>query len=279
MRKLFLFLLLVGMALGCGGGTSGTSSTGGLLEKRFEGRLVDENGKVLDNATVEIASTGQTTKTDADGYFEILAEVPAGPNEVIVTSKEGKTYIIFSFVGPDEETIELRLVSSAQPIDRYKDWTMLVEVTGKGCEKKFFENGGYSSDQTPQTQAEIDKYKEEVQGTGIGLVQWKNVAVGSRCKLTLAIAKGGIPAPGLAYSADIAVCRGDAVNTSGTATLDIAEESTRAGTTDSNGVIEIPFTIEKRPLCKLTVAVPGYGELEKGAFVDVLTEYVLKYFP
>jgi hypothetical protein len=77
-------LFLMGMLLGCGGGTTGT---GDYDSATIAGKVLDVTGVAVAGASVTIGDSEETAVTDAEGNFEILAvEVPpeALTNDIVV---------------------------------------------------------------------------------------------------------------------------------------------------------------------------------------------------
>ena len=72
--KIFRFtalsLLITVLIIGCGGGTTGTGSTGA---SDFRGRIALDNGTPLSGVEVTVSETGESAVTDENGQFQFEA--------------------------------------------------------------------------------------------------------------------------------------------------------------------------------------------------------------
>ena len=265
--KSLVVLIVLCILSGCGGGTSGSASTGGFVEKTITGVLTDPSGKPLANATVEFKSTGAKTTTDSNGAFEILATVPVGKNEVVVTAKDGSKYFIETLISEDGKTVELTLVFSQQATSRYKKWQLSARVQGPGCEDAFF-GDEISTSFTEEDQKGSDSEADIFGYSGVTLYQYVNVKAGTPCTLEIQVQKDGKPLPDLAYNAKFHRCHdfftpGDPDNS----------VSFSQGVSGINGEISVALTIEPGGICGYNIYLPEYGKLRLGASVDVISKY------
>lgn len=270
--KSLVVLIVLCILSGCGGGTSGSASTGGFVEKTFTGVLTDPNGKPLANANVEFKSTGAMTTTDANGAFEIVATVPVGKNEVVVTAKDGTKYFIETLVSEDGKTVELTLVFSQQATKRYKKWQLSARVQGPGCDDAFF-GDEISTRWTEEDQKASDREADGYGYSGVTLYQYADVKAGTPCTLEIQIQKDGKPLPDLTYNAKLYRCND--FRTPGGPDDSV---SFSQGVSGINGEISLALTIEPGGFCGYTIYLPEYGKLRLGAAIDVISKYSLDNF-
>lgn len=83
LKILFLTVLILGIASGCGGGTIGTGPQGD--DTTVSGRLLNTAGDYLANVEVTAADSNASTITDSEGRFELVAPVV-----------DGQVYLTFS---------------------------------------------------------------------------------------------------------------------------------------------------------------------------------------
>ena len=84
-----LFSTILLLLIACGGGSTGTGGTG----SEFSGKLVDITDKPVQDGTLTIEETGDSSTTDGEGNFAIEADVPPGMVTILVQAEnsEGKT--------------------------------------------------------------------------------------------------------------------------------------------------------------------------------------------
>jgi hypothetical protein len=259
-----IILIFITLLIGCGGGTTGSASTGGFVEKTFFGQLNDIDGNPLVNAKVEIIETGDSAITDKDGKFRFVATVPVGIIITQITTAAGDRLIIENYV--DETTGEVQISTTYKlGVQRkYKNWEFIFSVKGSDCSSAF-----YGNDLSFYTE---DRLEEIIEGLGYDystLQQFYDIKQGGNCNINIEILKNGKPVPNLEYSAKVTRCN---YNSSMIAPS-YSEIPFANGQSDNNGIIDIPFVYEKTGICKYEIIVPEYGNLRLGSVFEIDTAY------
>lgn len=271
MYRLIILILLI-FSTGCGGGTTGSASTGGFVEKTFTGELKDINGKPLVNAKVEILATGDSTVTDKNGKFNLVSTVPVGTVVTQITTTDGKKILIETYADEVPGSVPISITYVQEVVQNYKDWQFSLSVTGPDCSEAFYgyDLGFYTKDR-------LEQITEGMGYDSNSMEQFFEIKEGASCNIKINIFKNGKPVPNMDYNANIFRCSYDrsmevpSINSSPYA----------SGKSDENGEINIPFTYQKTGICRFEIMVPKYGGLRLGAALDVSTSYgteILKYF-
>ena len=109
-RSITLALLVSVLLLGCGGGTTGTGSTGA---SDFRGRIALDNGTPLSGVEVTVSETGESAITDENGNFQFEATFTgAEVNLFLETSGLQGTLNLGEI--PDNSIVEVDIVVGIQ---------------------------------------------------------------------------------------------------------------------------------------------------------------------
>jgi hypothetical protein len=97
-----MFLLFCFALAGCGGGTTGT----GLKRLELEGRVFDQAGSPIADATVHDEVSGESTRTDQKGAFKL--SIPKQDSLIIVNGvdKQGEEFELQLVLAPDLPTAD-----------------------------------------------------------------------------------------------------------------------------------------------------------------------------
>jgi len=213
----------------CGGGTVGSSPTG-LVSKSFSGRIIDVNGAGLANATITVATSGDTGTTDSNGGFSFEARVVEDSVETItIRSADGRiTTVTTVYPGPDgnyEFTYELVKTLKIA----FKDFVFETQIKGTGCENRFYA-------------ASDESYKRffENQLARSGKVVWFfdelfSVNPGVTCSFNGKATKSGVPLNRLKFR----------VETGGCDDLDLSTQIGE-GETSEDGTYSAPFRFDPK---------------------------------
>src|SRR5260370_23797035 len=122
MRKVFMFMLALGLGVFAAGALAQTSTTGSI-----EGQVNDPNGAAVKGATVTVTSpnliSAQTATTSDDGRFQIL-NLPPGTYKVTVDASG------FAKYEKDDVAVNLGRTTTAEAQLALATATATVTVTG-----------------------------------------------------------------------------------------------------------------------------------------------------
>lgn len=109
-QPLALFISLLTIITGCGGGTRGTDD-GGSFRSTISGVLQDESGQGTPAATILLENTGDSATTGSDGSFELSAVVREEPLALSVRTSTGvEGSVDIGTVTEDSPTVYVVLV-------------------------------------------------------------------------------------------------------------------------------------------------------------------------
>lgn len=110
--KIFTFFVLLCALAACGGGTTGTSSTGTTqYALRIRGSVLESNGSPVAGASVGVAGSGETVATDQNGSFEFDA-LTATDFSLALTSNGKTLEVDVPTVTPDTTLVTVDAVLS-----------------------------------------------------------------------------------------------------------------------------------------------------------------------
>jgi len=261
--SLFIILILGG----CGGGTTGSSSTSIVSEKSFRGKIVNTTGAPLSGATVTVAATGESDVTDSDGAYLIVTSVSNDQQEIIIRSADGSFFTITTvFPGPDGN-FESTLTLSTTMRLAYRGFTIEARVSGENCAGAF---AAIFSDDPAFNELQASRSG----AFGSGFDEILDVPVGANCSITGRVLKNGAPFQNAGWELFTGGCD-SASSTSDDRTADEQlDDRTKlaVGDTGAGGEFSAPFRFDPRPgSCNWTLAfrdgLPATG------FVSVFSRF------
>lgn len=262
--KQLAMLIACSVLLACGGGTSGSSSTGSFVDKTINEIVRDENGLPLALATVKVVSTGETFKTDEHGSLSIRTPLQVGRNDFVVTATDERVYLLESYVDEGESTATFTVLYQQSGYMRYGRWELRARITGDECEPVFFTPYPPLKD-AEEARRWRESSEREIRSFGYANINFEEVLElprGAQCVLEVEVLKDGAAVPGMRYNSKIGFCyaNGEVVN----------GQPFAEGASDENGRIALPLLTDKSDVCLYDFQIPGWGGLKLGAVVDIV---------
>lgn len=254
MTKYYLILLVLGLAA-CGGGTTGTSATSDLVSKTYQGKLIDENGEPIADATVLSPFGPESVKTDDQGNYVINTVTLEGGEALVVLSQDGQTIRTFEPAG-GPGTFDFTRFTSLTLQD--KGLRIEAVFTGGECVGRYA--GTMVGD--IENQSPVDDLLYQGRYLRDVLARAGYVSEGAFCELSITVTKDGQPVPGVEFELREGGC--DDQRFEGKYGLSAVEayDLSLQGELDVNGSSVIPFRYSARPgKCEKIIhfaEIPGY---------------------
>jgi hypothetical protein len=137
--KAIALVAIVFSDVGCGGGTGGSSSTSGVINKILQGEIRSDAGTPISSAKVTLLNSGQETSTNSQGIFELATESTASESLELEVSQENNTarFTVNSNT-IDPSLLVLKLTLNKNNIITEQNLELLPLVVGGGdCEGAF----------------------------------------------------------------------------------------------------------------------------------------------
>jgi hypothetical protein len=129
-------------AIGCGGGTAGTSVSKARTTKVISGNLTNQDGEPLADTKIEMVASGDSTTTANDGSFLFLSEVPTNA-EMRIVGDQIDTLVTLKDLYDYDSQLNLQLKvdiiddnqNSSIDVDKFE--FAVTSISGAGCEGAF----------------------------------------------------------------------------------------------------------------------------------------------
>ena len=102
-EKLIGGVVTILLLIGCGGGSSGTGV------RTFDGRILTTQNDPLSGATVTVVQTGDSTVTDAQGFFSLDSEDTKSSVDFAIDASDVHTVVNVATIDPSSTSISLNV--------------------------------------------------------------------------------------------------------------------------------------------------------------------------
>ncbi len=130
LRRIIIFSIV--LSTGCGGGTTGTSSTGDGFNKVFEGTVVTPGGEPISGAKIRLLETGEKATTGIGGKFSLGAQLPGSSATFRVEKENASTEATLSNLSAQSSIVGLR-VRLAEALSDSSNLELIVDGIGGGA--------------------------------------------------------------------------------------------------------------------------------------------------
>lgn len=140
--EFFKTLVLVMIVLGCtacGGGTGGSSSTSGVINKILRGEITSDSGTPVSSAKVTLLNSGDETFTDPQGIFVLTSQsIPEESLELEVSDNNSTARFKVDSNSIDPSLLALKLKLNKNNLTAEQNLELLpLGVGGGDCEGAF----------------------------------------------------------------------------------------------------------------------------------------------
>ena len=241
-KSLFMGLLAVAFCLspliGCGGGTTGSSST--IVTKKISGKVLENSGAPVVGATVTAIASGDSGVTDNNGQFEFTTELTDEPQKFLVRSKDGRQATVTQvFPGVDGD-ITFTVLFDKTLVTSFKGLSLEVTLGG-ACENNFYTFYELAQD---SAERQIEKYGAFVSGFD----QLGDIRIPVECSYQGRLLKDGEPVRYVNWEIRTGGCKSKsrAESSSFIEELDSRKLLSR-GQTSGSGEFDAKFLFEPKP--------------------------------
>jgi hypothetical protein len=230
-----LIIVLLSAIIGCGGGTSGSSSTI-VIAKQVKGTVLEDDGRPIAGARVTALASGDFDETDSKGEFLFTTELSDEPQSFLVESPDGREVTLTQIYPEESGDFVLQVVFKRVLTASFRGVSVTASLVG-ACSGRFFTFNDLLR--------EVNEINLERNGLYLaGFDQLRELKTPAACSLVGSISQSGAPAQGIAWELRAGGC-------APSSSEGFEEELDRrtllaSGATDRQGRFSAPFSFNPR---------------------------------